>query len=150
MSRPSNRGKPRTGGSLSIEELRESYHPGCTPHYIQVRVADREGRYEEGVLLGVDGMVAEVRLRGDARVCRVGTLWPDRLARVALGNVRRDADGRPLVRWNRRVRVLQLFDPEGKPTFNVVDLDAEPEYLDRWKRLRPGAPTSQVEVGLQT
>jgi len=69
----------------------------------------------------------------------VGTLWPDRLARVALENVRRDLDGRPMVRWNRRVNALQLFDldpPYGRPSFNVVDLDAQPEYLEAWQQLR--------------
>jgi hypothetical protein len=128
-----------TGGFRSIEELRETYRPGCQPHWIQViKVAERDGRYEAGVLLGVDGMVAEVVLRRDGRVCRVGTLWPDRLAGVALGKVRRDPDGRPIVRWNRRVNVLQLFDldpPYGRPSFNVVDLDAKPEYLEAWQRL---------------
>jgi hypothetical protein len=139
MSRRSISGRRITGGFRSIEELRDTYRPGCQPHWIQViKVAERDGRYEAGVLLGVDGMVAEVLLRRDGRVCRVGTLWPDRLARVALGKVRRDPAGRPIARWNRRVNVLQLFDldpPYGRPSFNVVDLDAQPEYLDAWQQL---------------
>jgi hypothetical protein len=127
-----------TGTSTSIAELREGYGPGCQPHYIQVlNVAEHQGRYEPGVLLGVDGMVAEVQLNGSSQVCRVGTLWPDRLARVAMSNVDRDVNGRPMVRWNRRARVLQLRDAEdgAYPSFNVVDLDAEPEYLAAWERL---------------
>lgn len=138
MSRLFNRGKPRTGRSRSIEELRETYCPGCQAHFIQVRIAGREGRYEAGILLGVDGMVAEVQLRRNGRICRVGTLWGDQLARAAGENVRRDRDGRPIVRWNRRVRVLQLVHTgpaSARSCFNVVDLDARPDYLEAWKRL---------------
>jgi hypothetical protein len=142
-----------TGESTSIAELRQTYRPGCQPQYIQVlNVAVREGRYEPGVLLGVDGMVAEVQLEGSSHVCRVGTLWPDRLARVAMGNVDRDAQGRPWVRWNRRASVLQLRDAEdgAYPTFSVVDLDAHPEYLEAWEQLpatREGGRRPCLECG---
>ena len=125
-----------TGGFRSIEELRQTLRAGCQPHFIQSKVAQREGRFEAGVLLGVDGMVAEVKLQGSVHVRRVGTLWPDRMARVARGNVHRDGAGRPLVRWNRSVNLLQFHDFEDCwPCFNVVDLEREPEYLEAWERL---------------
>ena len=126
------------GSHRTIAKLRETYWPGAQPHWIPVlKVGEREGTYLDGTLAEIDGMIATVRL-SDGTNRQLGTLWPDRLIKVAQAEVQRDRSGRPKVGWNRSVNLLRLYDrrpPHGRPYFNVADLDDEPEYLEAWRQL---------------
>jgi hypothetical protein len=121
---------------LTIASKREGYGLGCTPHWIQVLKVTQHAPWRTGVLLGVDGFLADVLLSGADAPNRLGTLWPDRLARVAMGRVRRDRLGRPKTRWNRFAGVLQLYGRDGHfPSFSVVDVERFPEEIEAWHRL---------------
>jgi hypothetical protein len=123
---------------VTIENRRRSYWIGATPHFIQVLKVTQMGRWIPGVLLGVDGLVAEVLLDGATQVKRFGTLWPDRLATVAMGPVLRDHAGRPRLWWNARASVLELYEgPHRMPAFSVADLAKHPQWVTEMSALPP-------------
>ena len=121
---------------LTLAWMRETYHLGCTPHWIQVLKVTQEAPWVCGVLLGMDGFIADILLDDAEATNHLGTLWPAKLASAAMGGVRRDDRGRPRIRWNKHAGVLQLIGPSGSyPTFSVLDADEKPGEVEAWLRL---------------